>query len=127
MSPTKTFNIAGLAAAEAAYAHCEDWLEELLAYLEGNLEMLVEYFSSNVPQIKVIRPEATYLAWLDCNELPVAEEKLKELFTNEAGVGMNDGITFGKEGYGFQRINFACPKLLLTEGLERIRKAVAKL
>lgn len=120
-------NIFGLAAAEAAYAQCEKWLEELLVYLEGNLDMLVEYFSNNVPQIKVIRPEATYLAWLDCNELPVAGDKLKEFFTNKAGVGLNDGITFGKEGYGFQRINFACPRSLLTEGLDRIRKAVANI
>ncbi len=160
MSPTKTFNIAGLSvsaavipdmelrkrfkntinrsgagmlnifgleAAEAAYTHCEGWLEELLVYLEGNLEILDEYFRNNVPQIKVIKPEATYLAWLDCNELPVPAEKLKEFFSNEAGVALNDGITFGKEGYGFQRINFACPKLLLSEGLERIRKAVARL
>lgn len=160
MSPTKTFNIAGLsvsaavipdtglrqrfistlnknganmpnifgfAAAEAAYTQCENWLEELLKYLEGNLEMLVEYFSNYIPQIKVIRPEATYLAWLDCNELPVAAEKLKEFFTYEAGVVLNEGTIFGKEGYGFQRINFACPRPLLTEGLERIRKAVANI
>jgi len=160
MSPTKTFNIAGLSvsaavipdaglrrkfintlnknganipnifgltAAEAAYVHCEEWLEELLAYLEGNLEMLTEYFRNNIHRIKVIKPEATYLAWLDCNELPVAADKLKEFFTNKAGVGLNDGLIFGKEGYGFQRINFACPKSILTEGLERIGKAVAGL
>ncbi len=120
-------NIFGLEAAEAAYAHGEDWLEELLAYLQANLETLVEYFESHIPRIKVIRPEATYLAWLDCHELPVAADKLKEFFTFKARVGLNDGVTFGKEGAGFQRMNFACPRGLLLEGLERIKKAVALL
>lgn len=120
-------NIFGLEAAEAAYKHCETWLQELLIYLQGNLDMLIEYFESHIPGIKVIRPEATYLAWLDCNELPVSPENLKAFFTNEAGVALNDGITFGREGYGYMRINFACPRTLLTEGLEKIRRAVAKL
>lgn len=120
-------NIFGLTAAEAAYTHCEGWLEELMVYLQDNLETLMEYFNKNIPGIKVVRPEATYLAWLDCKQLPVAAEKLKEFFTFKAGVGLNDGITFGKEGCGFQRINFACPRVLLLEGLDRIKSAVAKL
>jgi len=120
-------NIFGLTAAEAAYSSCEKWLDDLLEYLESNLDTLVEYFETNIPQIKVIRPEATYLAWLDCNNLPVKPEKLKEFFVNEAGVGLNDGITFGVEGSGFQRLNFACPRNVLLEGLEKIKNAVAKL
>ena len=117
-------NIFGLEAAQAAYAYGESWLEELMVYLQANLDTLMDYFQNNIPRIKVIRPEATYLAWLDCRELPVPAEKLKEFFTFKAGVGMNDGITFGAEGSGFQRINFACPRALLLEGLERIRNAV---
>ncbi|HPD01618.1 MAG TPA: PatB family C-S lyase, partial [Acetivibrio sp.] len=99
-------NIFGLEALRAAYSHGEEWLEELLVYLEGNLNILEEYFQNNIPQIKVIRPEATYLAWLDCNKLPVPGEKLKDFFVNEAHVGLNDGFIFGEEGYGFQRLNF---------------------
>lgn len=118
-------NIFGLVAAEAAYAGCEKWLDELLEYLENNLDTLVEYFQNHIPQIKVIRPEATYLAWLDCNNLQVPVEKLKEFFINEASVGLNDGVAFGEEGYGFQRINFACPRKTLLNGLEKIRSAVA--
>ena len=120
-------NIFGLTAAEAAYTSCEKWLEELLEYLQNNLNVLVEYFKNNIPQIKVIPPEATYLAWLDCSNLPVPANKLKEFFVNEAGVGLNDGVTFGEEGYGFQRLNFACPRKVLLEGLERINKAVREL
>jgi cystathionine beta-lyase len=120
-------NIFGLEGARAAYTYCEEWLEELLLYLEDNLNMLEEYFKDNIPQIKVIRPEATYLAWLDCNKLPIPAEELKDFFINEAGVGLNDGLTFGKEGHGFQRLNFACPRTILLDGLERIKKAVEKL
>lgn len=120
-------NIFGLTAAEAAYTYCEDWLDELLLYLEGNLNMLEKFFKDNIPQIRVIRPEATYLAWLDCNELPVLPEKLNDFFVNEVGVGLNDGLIFGIEGSGFQRLNFACPKAVLSEGLEKIKKAVEKL
>ncbi|HWQ73329.1 MAG TPA: PatB family C-S lyase [Desulfitobacteriaceae bacterium] len=120
-------NVFGLEAAEVAYSCCEDWLEELMIYLQKNLEITEEYFKKYIPQIKVIRPEATYLAWLDCKQLPLEMEKLKEFFTFRAGVGLNDGITFGKEGLGFQRLNFACPRTLLREGLERIRKAVSEL
>ncbi|WP_265445441.1 MalY/PatB family protein [Acetivibrio straminisolvens] len=117
-------NIFGLVAAEAAYSSCEKWLDELLVYLEENLNTLEEYFKENIPQIKVIRPEATYLAWLDCNGLKVPAGQLKDFFVNKAGVGLNDGFAFGKEGLGFQRLNFACPRTVLLEGLERIKKAV---
>jgi len=120
-------NIFGLEAAIAAYTYCEEWLDKLLVYLEENLNMLVKYFEDNIPQIKVIRPEATYLAWLDCSGLPVPAEKLKEFFVNEAGVGLNDGATFGVEGRGFQRLNFACPRKVLEDGLGRIKNAVANL
>ncbi len=120
-------NIFGLVAAEAAYSGCEEWLDELLLYLEGNLDTLVEYFEKNIPQIKVIRPEATYLAWIDCNEFAIPAEELKDFFVNKAGVGLNDGVVFGREGYGFQRLNFACPRTLLLEGLERIKEAVHRL
>lgn len=117
-------NIFGQVAAEAAYTYDEPWLEELLAYLTNNLEFLTDYFRERIPEIKVIKPEGTYLAWLDCRELPIKAEKLKEFFVFKAGVGMNDGAQFGKEGSGYQRINFACPRELLQEGLQRIERAL---
>ena len=120
-------NIFGLAAAETAYTECDEWLSDLLLYLEDNLDVLTAHFKNNIPEIKVIRPEATYLAWLDCRNVPVPEGKLKEFFTFKAGVALNDGIIFGKEGNGFMRINFACPRALLQEGLEKIENAVSRL
>ena len=117
-------NIFGMIAGETAYSHCEDWLMELLVYLRGNLGIIKDYFQMYIPQIKVIEPEATYLAWLDCNRLPVEAEKLKDFFVFKARVGLNEGSMFGKEGRGFQRMNFACPKARLMDGLERIRAAV---
>lgn len=120
-------NIFGLTASEAAYTECEGWLSDLLLYLEDNLNVLTSYFENNIPGIKVIRPEATYLAWLDCRNIPLPEGKLKEFFTFKAGVALNDGVTFGKEGSGFMRINFACPRTLLQEGLEKIENAVSRL
>lgn len=120
-------NIFGLEAAEAAYTHGEQWLEELIAYLTVNLETLIDYFNENIPSIKVVKPEGTYLAWLDCRELSEKTGGLREFFVHKAGVGLNDGIMFGKDGAGFQRMNFACPRALLLEGLQRIESAVGKL
>ena len=117
-------NIFGLAAAEAAYTHGGPWLKELMDYLSTNLETLLDYFSANIPRIKVIKPEGTYLAWLDCRQLGIESGKLKSFFVHQAGVGLNDGTIFGTDGAGFQRINFACPRSLLIEGLQRIENAV---
>lgn len=113
-------------AAEAAYSQGEGWLEELILYLEGNLEFLIDYFNEYIPLIKAVKPEATYLTWLDCSALPVPAEKLNEFFTFEAGVGLNNGKLFGKEGNSFQRLNFACPRTVLAEGLDKIKKAVER-
>lgn len=120
-------NIFGLVAAEAAYTHGEPWLEELLDYLSLNRQTLMGYFNANIPQIKVINPEGTYLAWLDCRRLGMETGELREFFVQQAGVGLVDGSMFGTDGAGFQRINFACPRSLLTEGLQRIEDAVKRL
>lgn len=117
-------NIFGITAAEAAYRHGEEWLEGLMGYLQGNLNMLLEYFTERISKINVVKPEGTYLAWLDCRELGMEPKALKEFFITQARVGMNDGAMFGDDGAGFQRLNFACPRSLLKEGLQRIENAV---
>jgi cysteine-S-conjugate beta-lyase len=120
-------NIFGMIAAEAAFKYGEEWLEDLIEYLQGNLNILTDYINKNISAIKVIKPEGTYLAWLDCKTLLKDERKLREFFVKQAGVGLNDGIIFGTDGSGFQRINFACPRTMLLDGLQRIEGAVKSL
>lgn len=120
-------NLFGITALEAAYAQGEEWLDQVLAYLEDNLDFLVDYISSSIPQIKVSKPQGTYLAWLDCRELGMSQKDLVDFFINKAGVGLNDGAAFGEDGEGFMRINIACPRSLLAEALKRMEQAVKSL
>jgi cystathionine beta-lyase len=120
-------NCFGLVALQAAYEQGEEWLARVLAYIQGNYEYLESYLAAHVPQIRVVRPEGTYLVWLDCRGLGLGGAALHELFMEKAGVYLDDGFIFGKEGEGFERINIACPRSILVEALDRIRKAVADL
>jgi len=117
-------NVFGQAAFETAYRYGEDWLRELLEYLHKNLEFTIQYFEKRIPKIKVIRPEGTYLVWLDCQALGLDEKKLKDFMTKRAKVGLDDGPIFGRGGQGFQRLNIACPRATLELGLRRIEEAV---
>lgn len=117
----------GLLALKAAYLEGEEWLEEQLDYLEGNYNYLQDFISKNIPQIKVTAAEGTYLSWLDCSQLNFdSDQELIDFMNNKAQVGMNPGIWFGKAGSMFMRLNIACPRQRLKEGLERIKKAVEK-
>lgn len=116
-------NIFGLAGFEAAYRAGEEWLDQLLAYLQGNLEFLQNYFEKFIPRIKLITPEGMYLAWLDCRGLGLDDAALKEWMRARARVAMNEGHTFGDEGRGFVRFNFGCPRATLTEAVQRIEQA----
>jgi cysteine-S-conjugate beta-lyase len=119
-------NIFGFIATEAAYDHGEDWLKQLMDYLEGNLRLLQEFLARHLPMIRVISPEATYLIWLDCSQLGMSPAALRSFMIHEAGLGLNDGPQFGKEGEGFQRINIACPRPILYEALVKMHSAVIK-
>lgn len=120
-------NIFGLIAMEAAYERGADWLDALLVYLEGNLEFLERFLAEKVPRIKIVRPQGTYLALLDCRPLMMEQEALNEFFLRKAKVFFNEGPLFGEELHGFVRLNFGCPRSLLTEALERIERAVNSL
>ena len=120
-------NIFGLAAMEAVYRHGEDWLRELLGYLEGNRDFLLAFLAERTPGIKAVRPEGTYLAWLDCRGLGMDGDRLRRFLIDEAKVGLNDGRDFGPMGEGFARLNFGCPRALLQEGLERLAAAAGRL
>lgn len=119
-------NMFGLAAAEAAYLTGESWLDELLPYLEANADFLVGYVASCLPGVRVRKPEGTYLAWLDFRELFTDHGELRSFLVETAKVGLNDGLSFGEPGRGFARLNFACPRALLAEGLDRIAAALAR-
>lgn len=117
-------NLFGFTAMEAAYRHGDEWLEQLLDYLRGSLEFALEYFKNKIPKIKVIKPEATYLLWLDCRGLGLDDTALRSFMREKARVGLDDGFLFGAGGSGFQRMNIACPRGLLEEALGRIERAV---
>ncbi len=157
MSPTKTFNIAGLqcsfaivqneglrqkleqsmrglvlwvnligrGTALAAYRDGQDWLDQVLAYLESNRDFLADYVQARLPGITFVKPEGTYLAWLDCRKTEIQGNPC-EFFLKEARVAFNDGASFGKGGEGFVRLNFACTRQVLAEALDRMREALGR-
>ncbi|MHA2038194.1 MAG: MalY/PatB family protein [Promethearchaeota archaeon] len=119
-------NLFAVAAMEVAYNHeiCEKWLDALLLYLKGNLNFLKGYIEENLPQIKVIEPEGTYLVWLDFRELGLEPKELEKLIRSKAKVALDEGYIFGQGGEGFERINIACPKSILEKALIRITGAI---
>jgi cystathionine beta-lyase len=115
--------VMGLTACKAAYENGARWLEQLLDYLIGNMLFLKTYLSDHIPEIKLIEPQGTYLAWLDCNELGISPQKLDETFTRKGKLWLNSGLSFGKGGKGFERMNVACPRSVLHNALERLKNA----
>ena len=105
-----------------------DRFEPAVELLEkGNLDYLCHFFEEYVPKIKVIRPEGSYLVWLDCRGLGMTPEELKEFFLKKAKVAPTFGETYGEAGEGFERLNIGCPRKTLEDGLNRIRDAVKAL
>ena len=111
----------------AAYTHGKEWMEQMLAYVEKNIEYVVEYCRENIPQIKPLKPQASFLVWLDCRALGLPQEKLVELFVEKAKLALNDGAMFGPGGEGFMRLNVGTPRSVLAEAMSRIQKAVDSL
>lgn len=120
-----TVNILGYTAALAAYRDGQPWLDELLPYLEANRDFVVDYVRKRLPGVAVAPPEATYLAWLDCRQAGIPGSDPFTFFLKQARVALNDGATFGRGGEGFVRLNFATPRAVLAEGLDRMRDALA--
>ncbi len=111
------------AAARGAYRGGDGWLNALLAYLEGNRDFLMNYLKEKIPAIRAFPPQGTYLAWLDCREMKMDEIPSK-FFLEKARVALNNGLDFGQAGTGFVRLNFACPRSILIQALERMIEAV---
>jgi len=118
---TNTF---GLVATESAYRYGDEWLDQLLEYLQQNAEFLTDYINQYIPELKVVPLEGTYLVWIDCRDLSLEVKQLEHLMQKEAKVALDEGYIFGKWGEGFTRMNIACPRTTLEEGLRRIEKAV---
>lgn len=156
MSPSKTFNMAGLStsyliteeaelrkgfsrwiddlhlwlgnvfgnvALEAAYREGDNWLEQLMRYLQGNFDLVNRFLKERIPTVHLFPPEATYLGWLDFRDSGIPPDKLREFLVSRAKVGFNDGESFGPEGKGFQRMNVACPRPMVQKALEMIEEA----
>lgn len=120
-------NIFGNIASEEAYLHGDSYVDALMKYLQGNVDMLIEFASQYLPKIKVIRPESTFLVWLDCRETGLKDQELNDFFLLEAKVGLNPGVMFGPGGEGYMRMNIGCPKATLLQGLVQIRDTFASL
>lgn len=122
VSVTNPFN---LAAFEAAYREDSGWLNALIAYLQNTCDEAIAFINTHLPTIKVIRPQGTYLLWLDCRELNLDDDALKRLFIQEAQLGLSPGAMFGKGGEGFMRMNVGTSKVNVMAALTRIKAALA--
>ena len=156
MSPSKAFNMPGLASSyciienkeicrcfqeymeaselseghlfaylsvAAAYSNGTEWLDQVLAYIQSNIDFTDAFLSEYIPNIKMIRPQASYLVFLDCSTLGLNQKELVDLFVDGAHLALNDGTMFGKEGEGFMRLNVACPRSVLEKALKQLKKA----
>ncbi len=116
-------NVFGGLALETAYNECEGWLEEVISYLEVNCDLVIQYINDFLPEVKITKPEATYLLWLDFRAWNMTTTQLKDFMVNKAGLGLNDGFTYGKEGRGFMRMNIASSRSLLDKALHQLKEA----
>ena len=113
-------NIFAPIATIAAYRKGEAWRQQLIQYIEQNILFVEQYVAQHLPQVKVVRPEASFLIWLDCRALGLSHEALIDLFVNRARLALNDGEMFGHGGEGFMRMNVGCPRTVLQQALERL-------
>ncbi len=118
-------NVLGLVACEAAYAKGEEWYRAMMAYVAGNIAFIRKYIEENLPGVRMVELEGTYLLWLDFRGTQLTPEELEEMILYKAGLWLDSGAIFGDSGRGFQRINAACPRSVLGEALERIKNALS--
>lgn len=117
-------NVMGHVALKAAYLHGEEWLNAMLKYLESNINVALDYFRQELPEIRIDRPEGSFLLWLDFNKTGYSHEECGNLLLKRGKIALNDGLSFGDEGRGFFRMNIGCPQSVMLDGLERINKAL---
>ena len=119
-------NAFSLIAMETALTQGEEWLNQLLVYLSDNIDFVVDYCKEHIPQIHPMRPDATYLVWLDCRDLKMNQKELNDFFIKEAKLGLNNGADFERGLEGYMRLNVACPRSILKKALKQLEMAVHK-
>ena len=112
---------------EAAYSHGTEWLDQCLAYIQGNIDYVDAFLKAHAPKIKAIRPQASYLVWLDCRDMGLPQEALNDFFVDKAHLALNDGLAFGEEGRGFMRLNVASPRSILEQAMKQLAEAYEKI
>ena len=110
----------------AAFRKGEEWRKQMLEYVEGNINFLTDYCREKMPEIKPLRPQASFLVWLDCRSLRLDHDQLIDLFINKAGLALNDGEMFNPGGQGFMRLNVGTPRKILKSALDRLHKAISE-
>lgn len=114
-------------ATEAAFTQCGPWRRAMLAYVQENVDFVCSYLLQHIPGITAVRPQASFLIWLDCRGLGLDHDALIDLFVNRARLALNDGEAFGPGGEGHMRLNVGAPRAMLAEALSRLEKAVKSL
>ena len=117
----KTFSVAAM---ESAYSHGEQWLDQFLDYLQGNLDYLRDYLEKRIPKVRLVEPEGTFLVWLDFRELGLDAKELEHFLAQKAGIALNSGYWFGRQGAGYARMTIACPQSMLKQGLSLLEQAI---
>ncbi len=110
----------------AAYSNGEEWLEQCKSYIQKNIDYIDKFTKEHTPKIKVLRPQASYLVWLDCKDLALTQDELNSFFSDEANLALNNGEMFGKEGIGYMRLNAAAPKSIIEKAMNQLKEAYIK-
>ncbi len=113
-------NVLGMVACRSVYEKGEQWLDELLDYLQGNLDYVREFLKEKLPKVKLVEPEGTYLIWLDFSEVTQDHKELEDIIVNKAKLWLDPGVIFGRESALFERVNIACPRQTLKEAMEHL-------
>lgn len=120
-------NTVGLVAAKAAYTSGRPWLDALKEYLNDNLSYVRDFLKEKLPMLSLIEPQGTYLVWIDFRGMNLTEKERQDLIIHKAGLWIDSGAIFGKDGEGYERINIACPRSILKKALEQLEKAINEL
>lgn len=120
-------NLLGVEACIAAYTKCDDWLDEVLAYIESNINYMEQFLKERLPMLRLIRPQGLYLVWVDFRELGMSNKELETFMLEKAKLWLDEGYIFGEEGSGFERFNLACPREIVTKALENLEQAIKAL